>query len=153
MLRICGIATLFGLGCGDPEVDTGHTVYYLTLNQADQVPPCATPGPAATATASVSVDEGNTIIPLDLTYSGLSGPVTNVHFHMGTAGQTGVEVMGTSGQSPIKQNFTTASYLASAPLGAPLTFKDFITELRAGKVYVDLHTAACTGGELRAQVR
>jgi hypothetical protein len=76
-----------------------------------------------------------------LTYSGLSGPATAAHFHgPAEAGKNaGVKV-------PIPN-------ATSSPAEGSATLTDEqAADLTAGKYYVNVHTAANPGGEIRGQV-
>jgi hypothetical protein len=72
-------------------------------------------------------------------YSGLTGPVTAAHFHAGEAGKNGgVAVPIAANQSP----FEGSANLTEAQAA----------DLLAGKWYVNVHTDAHKGGEIRGQV-
>ena len=76
-----------------------------------------------------------------VTYSGLTGPVKAGHFHgPAMAGQNSGVALGFTGSvySPIKGTATLTDAQAA--------------DLLAGKWYVNLHTAAHAGGEVRGQV-
>ena len=81
------------------------------------------------------------VLSWTVTYAGLSGPTTGGHFHgPAMAGQNaGVVVpLGGSLASPIKGMATLTAAQES--------------DLMAGKWYLNLHTAAHPGGEIRGQV-
>lgn len=82
-----------------------------------------------------------------VTVDGLTGPINNAHFHHAPAGEDGGVVHG------IFDNFdgNTASGLWSTSGDEPLT-PDLIRELIAGNIYVNVHTDAYSGGEIRGQV-
>ena len=75
-----------------------------------------------------------------VTYEGLSGPATAAHFHgPANAGQNaGVVVPFASAASPIKGEATLTDAQAA--------------DLLAGRWYVNVHTRAHPGGEIRGQV-
>ena len=76
-----------------------------------------------------------------LRYSGLSGPVKAAHFHgPAEAGKNAGVALGISnaGESPVQGRAVLTAAQAA--------------DLLAGKWYVNLHTAANPGGELRGQV-
>jgi len=76
-----------------------------------------------------------------LRYSGLSGPVKAGHFHgPAEAGKNAGVALGinNAGDSPVQ--------------GSAVLTADQAAELLADKWYVNLHTAANRGGELRGQV-
>lgn len=110
-----------------------------TLSGASEVPPGTS---SATGTLQASVNKDSNLLSWTVTYSGLSGPATGGHFHgPAMAGSNAGVVVPFAGSraSPIKGSATlTAAQMA---------------DLMAGKWYVNLHTAASPGGEIRGQVR
>jgi hypothetical protein len=101
--------------------------------------------PAVTTDAAgvleANLAPGSNVLTWKLSYSGLSGPATGVHFH---------------GPAMAGQNAAVAVPIG-APLGSPVTGSATLTpgqvaDLTAGKWYVNLHTAANPNGEARGQV-
>ena len=82
-----------------------------------------------------------------VTVDGLSGEIANAHFHHAPAGENGGVVRG------IMDDFegTTASGLWTPADVQPLT-QELIRELLLGRLYLNIHTAANPGGEIRGQV-
>ena len=72
--------------------------------------------------------------------SGLSGPATAAHFHSGEPGKNGGVAVPIAGAD--KGAFEGSATLTDAQAD----------ELLAGKWYVNVHTAANKGGEVRGQV-
>jgi hypothetical protein len=108
-----------------------------TLNGASEVPPTTS---AATGKAMVTVDKGTKMVSWEISYSGLTGPAAAAHFHGPAAAgaNAGVEVPIPVGPSPMKGSAT----LTDAQLA------DFV----GGKIYINIHTAANKGGEIRGQL-
>ena len=109
----------------------------VNLTAASEVPPNTSPGKG---TADVSYDTATKMLTWKVTYSGLTGPATMAHFH-GPAepGKNAGVVI------PFKD--------ASSGAEGSATLTDAqATDLMAGKMYVNVHTAANPGGEIRAQV-
>ena len=109
-----------------------------TLDGKSEVPPNASTG---TGTADVDYDAATKKLTWKLTYSGLSGPATAAHFHgPAEAGKNaGVAVaIPNAGTSPVEGSATLTDAQAA--------------DLTAGKYYVNVHTAANPGGEIRGQV-
>ena len=144
------------LGCSnDTSNGQGTKTFNLTLTPANETPPCAAAGTAATGTANIVVAADNSSIAVTEAYSGLSGPPTAAHLHSGTSAAAGPVVLPfTVGltTSPFSQTFTAADYVAAS--GAPADFPSFVTALRAGgAAYANIHTNACKGGETRAELQ
>ena len=110
----------------------------VTLDSKSEVPPNTSAG---TGTADVDYDAASKKLTWTLTYSGLSGPATGAHFHgPAEAGKNaGVKV-------PIP-NAT-----SSPAEGSAILTDEQAADLTAGKYYINVHTAANPGGEIRGQV-
>jgi len=96
---------------------------------------------AGTGTADIDYDAATKKLSWKLTYSGLSGPATAAHFHgPAEAGKNaGVAVaIPNATASPVEGNATLTDAQAS--------------DLMVGKYYVNVHTQANPGGEIRGQV-
>lgn len=109
-----------------------------TLDGKSEVPPNASAG---TGTADIDYDAATKKLSWKLTYSGLSGPATAAHFH-GPA-----EPGKNAGVALAIPNAT-----ASPVEGSAMLTDAQAADLTAGKYYVNIHTAANPGGELRGQV-
>ena len=109
-----------------------------TLSGASEVPANTSKG---TGTVDANYDAASKKLTWKLTYSGLTGPATAAHFHgPADAGKNaGVAV-------PIPN-------ATSSPAEGSATLTDAqAADLLAGKYYVNVHTAANPGGEIRGQV-
>ena len=96
---------------------------------------------AATGTADIDYDPATKKLSWKLSYSGLTGNATAAHFHgPAEAGKNaGVAVaIPNAGKSPAEGSATLTDAQAS--------------DLAAGKYYVNVHTQANPGGEIRGQV-
>ena len=81
--------------------------------------------------------------------------VTAAHIHSGAPGVIGTQIVTLfSTTSPISPagSFTSGSLLA-ANLPAGVTLESLKTLLASGNAYVDVHTTANPGGELRGQIK
>ncbi|TFV80737.1 CHRD domain-containing protein [Bradyrhizobium frederickii] len=109
-----------------------------TLDGKSEVPAIAS---SATGTADLDYDAASKKLSWTVTYSGLSGPATAAHFHgPAEAGKNaGVAVaIPNAASSPVKGEATLTDAQAADLLG--------------GKYYINIHTAANPGGEIRGQV-
>lgn len=109
------------------------------LNGLSETPPVLT---AATGVGGIRVIAGHDKVQYRFVVNGLSGPITAAHIHEGPAGMAGGVVVGIS--------FAGNTLIGELPLsGLP---GDFLQKLSAGAYYVNVHTAANPGGEIRAQL-
>ncbi|WFU27899.1 CHRD domain-containing protein [Bradyrhizobium sp. CB1717] len=109
-----------------------------TLDGKSEVPANTS---SATGTAELDYDAASKKLSWTVNYSGLSGPATAAHFHgPAEAGKNaGVAVpIANAGSSPVKGEATLTDAQAADLLG--------------GKYYINIHTAANPGGEIRGQV-
>ena len=109
-----------------------------TLSGASEVPANTSTGKGS---ADIDYDAATKKMTWKLTYSGLSGPATAAHFH-GPAepGKNAGVVVAIPGAT-------------SSPAEGSATLTDAqAADLAAGKLYVNVHTAANPGGEIRGQV-
>ena len=109
-----------------------------TLDGKSEVPPNTSAGKG---TADLEYDAASKKLSWKLTYSGLSGPATAAHFH-GPA-----EAGKNAGVAVAIPNATTRPVEGSATLTDAQA-----ADLVAGKYYINIHTAANPGGEIRGQV-
>jgi hypothetical protein len=112
--------------------------FKATLDGKSEVPPNAS---AATGTADIDYDPATKKLSWKLSYSGLTGSATAAHFHgPAEAGKNaGVAVaIPNAGKSPVEGSATLTAAQAA--------------DLEAGKYYVNVHTQANPGGEIRGQV-
>jgi len=108
----------------------------LTLTGAEEVPPVATD---ARATGTLMVAD-NLSVSGSVTTSGLAGVAA--HIHVGARGENGPVAIGLA---------KTADNTWAVPSGAKFTADQYAAFL-AGRTYVNVHTAANKGGEIRAQL-
>src|SRR5262252_923511 len=112
--------------------------YKAALDAKSEVPPNAS---TASGTADIDYDAASKKLSWKVTYSGLSGPATAAHFH---------------GPAEAGKNAGVAVAIpnaASSPVEGSATLTDAqVADLLAGKLYVNIHTAANPGGEIRGQV-
>ena len=132
-IRILATAMLFGtLAIGSASA-AGMKV---TLSGANEVPPVTT---SATGSGTITVgDDGS--VSGSVTTTGIAG--TAAHIHEGAAGKNG----------PVIVPFTKDGDTYKALAGAKLTEAQMAT-LKAGGLYVNVHSAANPGGELRSQLK
>lgn len=110
-----------------------------SLSPDNEVPPAASPG--ANGSAAGTVDTATGLLTWDLSWSGLTGPTTAAHFHLGPVGVNG----------PVKlEIFIVPSTSPSS--GSGMMAASDIRALLAGDVYINVHTEDFPGGEIRGQI-
>jgi hypothetical protein len=121
-------------------------------------------------TATIDPD-GDTILYTE-TYSGLQGPVTQSHIHVGQLGVNGSIVIflcqtaaspdptGLAPQCPqegtVSGTITAANVIAGNTASQQLAAGDLaavVTAIRGGAAYANVHTTPSPGGEIRGQIR
>jgi hypothetical protein len=115
--------------------------FKVALTGAQQVPPVQT---TATGTADLTYDPAMRMLTWSVTTNGLSGPATMAHFHgPATEGKNAPPVIwlsekGAPVPNPIKGSATLTPEQAQ--------------QFTGGDWYVNVHTQANPGGEIRGQV-
>jgi hypothetical protein len=159
------VASLFALiiaGCGaggaeSTTVAKASSASIATLNAvlsgAQEVPPLVS---AATGTATVTIDAARTTINVTLTAQGFATPVTASHIHFGPAGTNGgvlFSLFAVPGVFPatLTKTLTSADFTPDAANGI-VTFADAVNAMLIGNTYINVHTQANLGGEIRGQL-
>ena len=112
--------------------------FKAALDGKSEVPPTASAG---SGTADIDYDPASKKLSWKLTYTGLTGPAKAAHFHgpAEVGKNAGVEVA--------------IPGATSSPAEGSATLTDAqAADLEAGKLYVNVHTEANPGGEIRGQV-
>ncbi len=132
------VAAALSLSACGSMMSSNTTALAAKLSGANEVP-------ANTSTGSgmldASLDKQTNVLTWTVTYAGLTSPVKAGHFHgPAAAGANAGVALGFTGsvESPIKGSATLTAAQAA--------------DVMAGKWYVNLHTAANPGGEVRGQV-
>ena len=107
------------------------------LKAASEVPPTDSKG---TGSVTATFDTTSKQLSWKGTVSGLTGPATAAHFHAGEVGKNGGVAIPIAGAD--KGSFEGSATLTDAQAD----------DLMGGKWYVNVHTAANKGGEVRGQV-
>ena len=135
-----------------PSAASPPAIKNFGLTTGDEVPVCPAAASGAQGTGNVTLAPDDSSVTVTVNYSGLSGPATAAHVHVGKPGVAGPVVLPFKGDlsSPMNKTFTAADYVA-AP-NAPADFPSFVQSLKNGDAYVNVHTAACKPGEIRGQI-
>ncbi|MCU0626154.1 MAG: CHRD domain-containing protein [Gemmatimonadaceae bacterium] len=154
---------VLGLVACDDDDDNGAPAperFTAQLAGSNEVPPVTTTASGSATFTAV----GDTALSYTITVSGLTG-VTMGHIHSGAAGVNGPVLVwlappnGTAPQTPsgltngeLSAGRINASWIRGVG-GAPAISLDSLKRLlRTGNAYVNLHTSANAGGELRGQI-
>jgi hypothetical protein len=109
----------------------------VSLRGANEVPPVTT---SASGSGTVTIKDDRSV-SAKITVTGITA--TAAHIHEAAAGSNG----------PVIVPFTkTSDNTFEAPAGAKLTDAQYAS-YKAGKLYVNVHSAANPGGEIRAQLK
>jgi hypothetical protein len=125
-------------GCANTPVDPNVAAMRASLSGISEVPPVPTQGMGE---AEVWLNKQTNVLKWKVIYSGLSGPATAAHFHGPAAAGVNAGVV-----VPFPN-----------PVTSPIEGQATITpaqakELTSGLWYINIHTAANRGGEIRGQV-
>ena len=139
LIRLSAISILLSIvvSCNDNNSNSSPsiTTFTATLDGASEVP---VNNSTATGTATLTFNNTTKIFSITVTHN-IASP-TNGHIHMGAVGVSGAPVFPfTSFTSPI--NYTSIALTATQE-----------ADLMANLYYVNIHTAAFTGGEIRGQL-
>ncbi len=126
-----------------PPVSGTEMHYAARLTGSQEVPAVDT---TASGSARVYLNADKTVATVQVTTSGLSGPITGAHIHSGIAGANGDVVKSLD----IQGNVLTATWRTNDNV-TPLT-ADLINDLMNGGLYINVHTAANPNGEIRGQL-
>jgi hypothetical protein len=132
-----GVLTVIGifLLCGVARAD--QITLKADLSGGSEVPPTTSAGKGS---ATATLDTATKTLTWTVDYSGLSGPATAGHIHGPAAPGTNAGVL-----VPFKD-------LASPIKGSATLTDAQISDLEAGKLYINLHTEANKPGEIRGQL-
>jgi hypothetical protein len=131
-----GIITvaILAMGCATMSSRSGTAV---TLSGSQEVPPVST---AASGRGTVTVGADKSVSG-SVTTTGVNA--TAAHIHMAPMGQNGPVIV------PLTK---TADGVWSVPAGAKLTDAQY-EAFKAGNLYVNVHSDANKGGEIRGQLK
>ena len=133
------LASLVGVSaCNMSPMASNMSSLSARLSGAQEVPATIT---SASGTLAANLDRQTRMLTWTVNYTPMSGPATGAHFH---------------GPAAMGQNAGVAVPL-SGSLDSPIRGSATLTEAQVadlvnGRWYVNLHTAANPGGEIRGQV-
>jgi hypothetical protein len=138
------VATVLIQACSKSSNNsTASTMHQIsaTLNGASENPANTSTG---TGSLTGSYDASTKTLSYNLTWTGLSGPATAAHFHGPAQAGTNAAVL-----VPITITNNAATGAGSGSVTIPDSVATFLSQ---GILYVNVHTTAKPGGEIRGQV-
>ena len=134
LLQLVSISFVVLAGCASDSYQQSNK---LSLTGAQEVPPVTTSA-SGSGTITVGADKS---VSGSVTTSGIAA--TAAHIHEGAMGANGPVIV------PLAK---TSDNVWSVAAGAKLTDAQY-ESYKAGKLYVNVHSAANKGGEIRAQLK
>lgn len=140
-LSVVAVTAQVAQTTADPRVPADAATHVAVLAGENEVPPVTT---TAGGMAWIAVDTATNELTWTVEFQGLTGPATGAHFHGPAEAGANAGVVVPLGA-------------AGAPLESPLQGAAQLTaeqaaQLVAGQWYLNIHTAANVGGEIRGQV-
>lgn len=148
----------FSLPVADLRTASQSHHFNATQSGAEEVPPVETRG-RGTATFTLSSDGSE--LSYKLTTAGVAG-ITQSHIHLGVMGTNGPVAVflfglvpeGVTSNGVLAEGVITEEDLIARPdIGFGATMAELVAAMRTGGAYVNIHTLAWPGGEVRGQVR
>jgi hypothetical protein len=121
------------------DTDSKTVAMTAALNGASEVPPNTSAG---RGDATINLDKATKTLSWTVSYSGLTGDATAAHFHGPALPGANAGVVVPIGMGSVPNPIVGSKVLTDAQ----------IADLLAGKWYVNIHTKANPGGEIRGQV-
>ena len=137
-MQTLGLAAVLALGlAGCTFLEETPVNLSSRLSGAQEVPPVTTRG---NGTATMTFNKETKVLSYSVNYSGLSGPAIAAHFHgpAPTGQNAGVKVPIPVGANPMQ--------------GSAQIKDEDVADLLGGRWYINIHTDANKGGEIRGQV-
>ncbi|AII50398.1 hypothetical protein N008_00175 [Hymenobacter sp. APR13] len=122
---------------GQVEIEKDEE-FVASLSGAQEVPPVTTNG---VGIGTFNLAQSQDKLKFRVVVGGLSGPITACHFHQGATGVAGPVVLDL--QSFVNGNVIEGEVAPTAAI---------VTAMLAGQIYINVHTAANPGGEIRGQL-
>lgn len=138
--RLIFVAAVFALICWSNMTANADTTFTAALDGAQQFSATSS---TATGTATIVLNAAEDRIYVSLNFSGLTSNHLAIHIHGGAAGANGPVIFGFSPYT----GGTSGTYNRNYALSAAQ-----VTELKAERLYINIHTSQLPDGELRGQI-
>ncbi len=159
MKALCRSLLLIGLVFLFVPLVNAQSRFHATLNGSEAVPAVTTP---AHGTATFVLSKSGHSLSYTLSVSDIEN-VTMAHIHIGPPGQEGPVAVWLYPSKPpaVTKEGKFSGVLAkgtitAADLAGPLkgkTVADLVSDIKDGNAYVNVHTTAHPGGEIRGQIK
>ncbi len=141
------------VGCGgDDDNNAARAPLTIDLTGDQEVPPVQTDG---SGSATIAIDEAVMEITVDVAIDGIAADqIVAAHFHAAPAGENGAvvaDLLGGALTTPAFSAVVTPADVVPDEVSGIATFDDLVREIRAGNIYVNVHTPSNPPGELRGQ--
>jgi len=141
------------VACGDdetgPDLETNFTA---TLTGAAERPPVTT---TATGTSTVTINDANSTITFNVSVANLLSP-TMAHIHVGSTSEDNpvfaLSLLATAPATGVFTGVLAAGTAAGSTVVGGETFATLAAKIRSGNAYINVHTVANPGGEVRGQL-
>lgn len=155
MRRVVMMGAVVALVMGTVSRAEAQTIRMTaTLTGSNEAPTKVTTGSFGNAT--VTVDMSTNTVSWAIDVFNLPTGINNAHFHAGgtdTAGPVAVNIPFTANLSnDFSLTGSATALTAPRPDQGVRSWDDFIQSLLGGQVYINIHTTANPGGEIRGQV-
>ena len=161
LVCVLGACIVMMIGCDESTTEiAGSTQYSAVVNGANEKPTAATS--TATGFFSASLHPTSNTLSYSVTWTGLTGTVSGAHIHGPGDANTVASVLVNFQALPVGSTngaiTTGASGSASGNLNLGMAINATVsgdslkTLLNLGLLYVNVHTAANPGGEIRGQI-
>jgi hypothetical protein len=114
----------------------------VPMDGSQEVPPVATAG---TGLGDITVDTATGAVSGSVSFTGLTTPTTAGHIHVGAAGLNGPVIVPLIGGVGV----TAGTMFVGA---GSILLPDQVAALRTNGLYLNIHTTANLGGEIRGQI-
>jgi hypothetical protein len=135
--------------CGDDDPVSPATSFTAALTGANEVPPVTT-----TATGNATLAVVGSQLQYTVNVTNLSNALV-AHIHVAAAGANGpvrLNLCGTGAPEPACTSGTGVLATGSNGTALGISFDSLLSAMRTGGAYVNVHTSANQGGEIRGQV-
>lgn len=128
--------------------------FSASLSGGSEVPGVLT---GAAGTATISLNQATGVVTYRIDVFNMPVGTTAAHFHVGAAGVSGPVVVNFTVLTNISNDYAitgtaSATDLVQRAVQGINSWEDFLQALQLGNIYVNVHSTANPGGEIRGQV-